>query len=205
MTEEEHRNHVRKLVNKESRKLVRDVLAKPAAASCSSRIREEVDFDAEAIGQVHGHAFPSWEESMLVRQLRDSGNAAISLVAEWAEQIVGHILFSPVSIRSGSQEVVGLGLGPMAVLPKHQRQGIGSELVRAGMAKADDLGYPFVVVLGHPEFYPRFGFQPAKPLGITCEWDVPDNAFMILRLDDESMNGVTGLARYRQEFSELST
>ena len=89
----------------------------------------------------------------------------------------------------------------MAVLPEHQRRGIGSALVTAGNQKLRDAGCPFIIVVGHSSFYPRFGFRPAGSYGITCEWDVPDEVFMLLVLDQEKMEGVSGVANYRSEFS----
>jgi putative acetyltransferase len=114
--------------------------------------------------------------------------------------VAGHILYSPAIVGG----VVGAGLGPMAVLPQHQRHGIGSRLVEAGNRKLKESGCPFIIVLGHTHFYPRFGFRPASTYGITCQWDVPDDAFMVLLLDPGKMQGVSGLARYRPEFSTVS-
>ena len=94
-----------------------------------------------------------------------------------------------------------LALAPMAVLPEHQREGIGSKLIEAGTQKLKEAGYPFIIVLGHANFYPRFGFKPASGFGIECEWDVPDDVFMLLVLDQSKMQDVSGLARYRHEFS----
>jgi putative acetyltransferase len=90
----------------------------------------------------------------------------------------------------------------MAVRPELQRKGIGSRLIRAGNEKLKKRSCPFVVVLGHPEYYPRFGFRPARDSGIHCQWNVPDNAFMILSLDQTEMRGVAGLAKYRDEFAQ---
>jgi putative acetyltransferase len=122
----------------------------------------------------------------------------LSLVATLNGRIVGHVLYTAVSI----DEVTGAGLGPMAVLPDHQRQGIGVRLAEAGNQRLGVAGCPFVVVVGHPGYYPRFGFRPASARRITCEWDLPDDVFMLLVLDEARMRGVSGLARYRLEFSE---
>jgi putative acetyltransferase len=92
----------------------------------------------------------------------------------------------------------------MAVLPEHQRQGVGSKLVQAGNQKLKDGSCPFIIVVGHASYYPRFGFRPARTHGITCEWEVPDDVFMLLVLDESTMRGVSGLAKYRQEFSSVS-
>ena len=94
-----------------------------------------------------------------------------------------------------------MGLAPMAVLPKYQGQRIGSKLVEAGLEILREQGCSFVIVLGYPEFYPRFGFVPASRYGLRCQWEgVPDEAFMVLVLDELSMAGMTGVARYREEF-----
>jgi putative acetyltransferase len=92
----------------------------------------------------------------------------------------------------------------MAVIPERQRQGIGSKLVEAGNRKLKDAGCPFIIVVGHAEYYPRFGFTPASKHGIKCEWDVPSDVFMLLFLDEAKMHGVSGLARYRHEFFSVS-
>ncbi len=88
----------------------------------------------------------------------------------------------------------------MAVLPDRQRDGIGSKLVRRGLDELRERNCPFVIVLGHPEYYPRFGFEPASKRGVRCKWEVPDEVFMILVLDEAAMAGVSGLAHYRSEF-----
>src|SRR5262249_34590580 len=122
------------------------------------------------------------------------------LVATLDEQIVGHIMYSPVEIGG----LTGAGLGPMAVLPGYQRQGIGSTLIEAGNGSLREQECPFIVVLGHAAFYPRFGFTPGRPLGITCEWDVRDDVFLVLVLNPGKMRGVSGVVKCRHEFSIVS-
>jgi putative acetyltransferase len=163
-------------------------------------IRDERPGDLRAIQEVNRRAFEQEEEGNLVDALRFNDGVLLSLVATSGDRVVGHILYSPVVIAG----VQGAALGPMAVLPDHQRQGIGSELVRAGNARMKDAGCPFILVVGHAEFYPRFGFTSARALGITCEWDVPDNVFMVAVLDDMMTSRLSGRARYRPEFSSLS-
>jgi putative acetyltransferase len=105
----------------------------------------------------------------------------------------------------GERRIVGMGLAPMAVRPDRQRQGIGSQLVKRGLDLLRERGCPFVVVLGHPEYYPRFGFAPASLRGLSSPWDgIPDSAFMALILDAQAMAGVSGVARYREEFNEVA-
>jgi putative acetyltransferase len=117
--------------------------------------------------------------------------------------VVGHILFSPVVIETTGRKVEGMGLAPMAVLPDRQRQGIGSALVRWGLAILRERSCPFIVVLGHPELYPRFGFEIASTHGLSSQWEgVPDEAFMVLILNANIMDSVAGIVRYRDEFNE---
>ncbi len=163
-------------------------------------IRQDNVNDAAGVRQVNLHAFGGRDEADLVERLRVSCPDAISLVAEDESQVVGHIIFSPVVIESGNREIAGLGLGPMSVLPGWQRQGIGLKLVSFGLEAARSTGVPFVVVLGHPEYYPRFDFVPASRYGISCEFNVPDDVFMILLLDEDSMVNVAGIAKYGTEF-----
>jgi putative acetyltransferase len=162
-------------------------------------IREERPEDIAAIRDVNNRAFGQQQEGNIVDVLRSNGATLLSLVATLDGRVVGHILYTPASIGT----VAGAALGPMSVLPEHQRQGIGGALVEAGNLKIKDAGCPFVVVLGHASFYPRFAFRPASTRGIRCEWDVPDDAFMLLVLDGQTMQGVSGLARYRGEFSSV--
>lgn len=163
-------------------------------------IRHELPEEIAATRDVNTRAFGRYHEARLVDTLRSNDAVWLSLVATDGDRIVGHILYSPVEI----DRLTGAGLGPMAVLPEYQRCGIGTRLVEAGNRELRVAGCPFVAVVGHPAFYPRFGFRPARPLGITCEWDVPDDVFLIAPLDPAKMQGVTGLARYRPEFSALA-
>ena len=163
-------------------------------------IRKEHPDDVTAIRDVNKRAFGQDQEGNIVDALRANGAVLLSLVATLDGRVVGHIMYSPLLVG----EVIGAGLGPVAVLPEHQRQDIGSKLVLAGNEKLKDGGCPLIVVVGHPSFYPRFGFKPASTYGITCEWDVPDDVFMALVLDEAKMPGVVGMAKYRAEFSTVS-
>ena len=166
-------------------------------------IREERPQDADAVRTVNESAFGQPEEAGIVDKLRAECDELLSLVAVCDGEVVGHILFSPATIESDSGDVRGMGLAPMAVLPVHQRRGIGSKLAGAALAILRDRQCPFVIVLGHPEYYPRFGFEPASNHGIKSQWeDIPDEAFMLLVLDDSAMQRVSGTARYRDEFDE---
>ena len=160
-------------------------------------IREESPDDIAAIREVNRLAFGQGLEGQVVDALRANGGVVLSLVAVSDGKIVGHILYSPAVVGAFR----GAALGPMAVLPDYQRQGLGSQLVTTGNRRIGEAGHPFVIVLGHPQFYPRFGFTPASARSIRCQWDVPDDVFMVLILDSTKTEGMTGLAQYRSEFS----
>jgi putative acetyltransferase len=162
-------------------------------------VREERPDDIAAIRDVSRRATRQ-QEADLVDRLRANGAALLSLVATLNGQVVGHILYSPASVGT----VRGAALGPMAVAPEYQRQGIGGKLVTIGNRMLADQGCPFVVVLGHAAYYPKFGFRPATTVGITSRWKVPDDVFMVAILDEDEMRGVSGQAHYRDEFSSVS-
>jgi len=166
-----------------------------------AEIRRERREDIPGIRNVHDLAFGRSEEGTVVDRVREAFDGLVSLVAVVEGRVVGHVLFSPVRIETGEgRDVFGMGLAPLAVLPEYQRRGIGTELMEAGLAALGQTSCPFVVVLGHPDYYPRFGFEPASRRGIRCKWDVPDEAFMVLVMDEEAMRGVAGLAHYRPEW-----
>jgi putative acetyltransferase len=163
------------------------------------KVRNEEPGDVASVRDVNNAAFGRPIEGSLVASLRDAYPEALSLVAEAEGVIVGHILFSPVTIEARSE--VGIALATLAVLPHRQRQGIGSALIQAGLRLLQERGCPFVIVIGHPAFYPRFGFQPATRFGLRCQWPaVPDEAFMALELRPGTLHGVTGVVRYPREF-----
>lgn len=164
-------------------------------------VRPERPEDIPRVRKINWTAFEQPAEAEIVDRLRENCPEALSLVAEEEGQIVGHILFSPVELKSRNKVIRGVGLAPMAVLPERQRQGIGSRLVWSGLDRLKDQACPFVIVLGHPEYYPRFGFERASKYGITGQWaGVPDEAFMIIVFDEGVLQGVSGVARYRAEF-----
>jgi putative acetyltransferase len=162
-------------------------------------VRAEKDSDQEAIRAIHAAAFATPTEATIVDTLRQQAQPIVSLVAEESGEIVGHIMFSPVSL-SGNQDRKLMGLGPMAVAPAHQRKGFGSALVRVGLDHCRHLGYSAVVVLGHPQFYPRFGFSPASRFGLDCEYDVPEGVFMALELKPDGLSEVAGTVKYHSAF-----
>jgi putative acetyltransferase len=166
-------------------------------------IREERVEDKEAVRAVNEQAFGQPTEADIVDSLRENCPVLLSLVALEGDKVVGHILFSPARIDDRIKTVEGMGLAPVAVQPERQRRGIGTELAKRGIEMLRSRGCLFIIVLGHPEYYPRFGFVRASLHGIASQWDgVPDEAFMIQILDQSAMEGVSGVARYRDEFDE---
>jgi putative acetyltransferase len=166
-------------------------------------VRVEKPEDIPQVRIINEQAFKQPIEADIVDKLRGSCPGCVSLVAEEDHGPVGHIFFSPAVVEAGGRRVEGMGLAPMAVIPDRQRQGIGSALVKCGLELVRMKGCPFVIVLGHPAFYPRFGFEPASTRGLSCQWNgVPDEAFMVLVMDEQALEGVSGIARYRDEFNE---
>ena len=168
-----------------------------------SGIWPEAAGDVAAIRRLHAEAFGRPDEANLVDALRTAGALRIGLVAVEDGTVVGHIAFSPVAVRDGTSTLNALGLAPMAVLPGWQRRGIGSRLVRAGLAACGETPYGLVFVLGAPQFYGRFGFKPAKPLGINWEHAGPSDAFMVQALKRGALRGIRGVVAYRPEFDGL--
>jgi putative acetyltransferase len=166
-------------------------------------IHKEQPEDIAVIRGLNVEAFGRPQEADLIEMLRTNGGVLLSLVATNEDQIVGHILYSPVTVGSGEKKITGAGLGPMAVLPEYQRRGIGAKLIEFGTMRLKQSGCPFIVVLGHAEYYPRFGFRPASEYGLKCEWNVPANAFMAVVLDESKIRGLSGFAKYRGEFSSV--
>lgn len=165
-------------------------------------IRPEVERDRAVVHALNVAAFDGPAEAALVDLLRDQAQPLISLIAEENGAVVGHIMFSPVTL-SGHPALRIMSLAPMAVAPSHQQRGIGSALVRAGLEQCRQLGVDAVFVLGHPAYYPRFGFSPAVAGGIRSDYDVPDDTFMVLELDIGSLSGRSGTVTYHEAFSNV--
>ena len=166
-------------------------------------IREEVKQDHDAVRNINQRAFAAEGEARIVDNLRANCADVLSLVAESDGQVVGHIFFSPVEINHDGSTIRGMGLAPMAVLPEWQNQQIGSKLVEEGLKRIKLADCPYIIVLGHEHYYPRFGFEKASKYGLRSQWDgVPDEVFMVLVFDQSRMAEVSGVATYRDEFSE---
>lgn len=154
-------------------------------------IRAEEEKDRTAVHEINVAAFERPTEADLVDALREQAEPVVSLVAEEDGEIVGHIMFTAVSL-GGHPDVEAMNLAPLAVAPGHQRRGIGSELVRAGLGRCGELGFGAVFVVGHPEYYPRFGFSRSSQFGIDCEYEAPDEAFMAMELEAGYLHGRSG-------------
>jgi len=163
-------------------------------------IRQERQTDIAAVHAVHEAAFPTRLEANLVDALRGGGKALVSLVADDAGLIVGHILFSPVAVVCDSRTVEGVGLAPVAVLPDRQRRGIGSALIRGGLDACRGNNFSFVVVLGEPRYYRRFGFVRAADRVLGNEYGA-DEEFMVIELRPGGLPPEGGLAKYAPEFA----
>jgi len=166
-------------------------------------IRPENKEDLSTIKNVNDEAFGQPEEGNVINEIRKSDSQILSLVAEIEGSIVGHIFYSEAKIDCNNVSIKGMGLAPMAVLPEYQKQGIGKKLIIDSLEMLNTKDIPFIIVLGHEEYYPKFGFEKASKYDIKCQWKgVPDEAFMIMILDKEIMAGVSGVATYRKEFDE---
>jgi len=168
------------------------------------QIRPETPADHDAIRQVNEEAFGKPNEARIVDRVRASACfiPELSLVAETGGEIVGHVLFSRGTVEGATEAWELLALGPVAVRPSCQRQGIGSRLIRAGLERARGVGYRAVFLIGHPTYYPRFGFTPARDLGLETRFPVSDEAFMALPLRPGALDGVRGTVIYPRAFDE---
>lgn len=162
-------------------------------------IRPEEPRDLASVHAVNAACFPTEVEARLVDALRAAGNLTLSLVAERDGEVVGHVAFSPVTI-DGAPEPRGVGLAPLAVLEPHRRAGLGAALVREGLERCRSAGWAFAVVLGDPAYYGRFGFRPARELGLHDEYGGGD-AFQALELIPGVPAGRSGLVRYAPQFA----
>ena len=166
-------------------------------------IREERVGDEDAIRCLHRDAFGGDLEGRLVDLLRERGKAVVSLVAVEAGHVIGHVVFSPVTIAEAG-DARALGLGPVGVLPRYQRRGIGSDLIREALRRCMCAGYDLVVLVGAPQYYARFGFERARLYRLDNEYGV-DEEFMVLGLRPGSLDRASGLVSYSPEFREVGS
>jgi len=165
-------------------------------------IREEIPDDYAAVRELNRTAFEGEAEGQLVDRLREDGAVVVSLVAVEGCEIVGHILFSDLVVETDQAVLHAVSLAPMAVAPKFQRRGIGSALMRHGLAVCRERGRSVVVVLGHPEYYPRFGFS--TELAKNLRGPYSGDAWMALELIPDALDGVQGTVRYPKAFDVFS-
>ena len=167
-------------------------------------VRPETAEDYDAIREVNALAFGREVEARLVENLRRLPDfiPELSLVGIEAGRVVGHILFSPMTIETKDGAVPALALAVLAVRPELQNQGVGSQLVRDGLERCRILRHRIVVVVGHPAYYPRFGFSPARAQGLEAPFPVPDEAFLALELVPGALDGVAGMVKYPPPFGE---
>lgn len=166
-------------------------------------IRAEQPGDIPGVHDVETLAFGRAAEADLVDELRAHGKVTLSLVAEEGGQILGHVMFSPGRIEGPRGTVPVEGMGPVAVQPERQGQGIGSALIRAGLEWMRQAGHRLIIVEGNPRYYTRFAFLDATPLGITCQFNPPPGCFMIQALTPGALAGVRGTAYYADEFQSV--
>jgi putative acetyltransferase len=165
-------------------------------------IRAETVADYSKIREINNRAFNQDTEEKLIQNLRKKKEyiAELSLVAEYKNQLVGHILFFPISIIGKNNRFPTLALAPMSVLPEFQKKGIGSELIKEGLKIAKKLGFTSVIVVGHPQYYSKFGFKKASTWNIRPPFDAPDDAFMAIELVKNALMDVSGMVEYPQEY-----
>jgi len=165
-------------------------------------IRPETEKDYEEITRIHNLAFSRINEGKLVENLRKTPRfvSELSLVAEYENRIIGHVLFYPIKINSGTTKCDSLSLAPISVHPNYQNRGIGSKLIEKGLETAKRLGFKSVIVLGHPKYYPRFGFEVASNWGICAPFDAPDDVFFAMELTKEGLKNCRGKVEFPKEF-----
>lgn len=170
------------------------------------KVKQENKLDYNAVYNINKLAFGEEGEAKLVELLRNSKAFVpeLSLVATIGSNIIGHILFTKIKIIDINQnEFESLALAPMAVNPEFQKKGIGRQLIKTGLDKAREMNFKSVIVLGHKNYYPKFGFKPTKKWGITAPYDVPTSAFMGLELVTDGFKDVRGIVKYPKEFEEI--
>ena len=167
-------------------------------------ITPETEEDFDGITRLHNLAFNQTEEGKIVKRLRKTSDfiSDLSLVAKIEKDVVGHVLFYPIKIKTDTGKCNSLALAPMSVHPDHQKKGIGSNLIRKGLATAKRLGFHSVIVLGHSSYYPRFGFKPANKWGINPPFNVPHDVFFAMELTKNGLKDCEGTVEYPKEFNK---
>jgi putative acetyltransferase len=169
------------------------------------QIRPETLNDYPVIKEVNDEAFGQANEGLLIEKLRSNPDfiPGLSLVAALEGKVIGHILFFPIAVNQDADSFPSLALAPMAVRPDYQNKGIGGQLIQKGLEKAKELGFDSVIVLGHKDYYPRFGFVPAARWKIKSPFDVPEEVFMAMALVPDGLKNVSGTVKYPKEFEEV--
>jgi predicted N-acetyltransferase YhbS len=167
-------------------------------------IRKEEEKDYTEVESLLNKAFGQKNEGILVNRLRKNPDfiPELSLIAGYKGAIVGYILFFPILIVSGHGNHRSLALAPMAILPDFQKKGIGKKLIHAGLVRAEESGFSSIIVVGHPDYYPRFGFKPASRYNIKPPFNIPDNVFLARELTVEGLRNVSGTVHYPEEFNK---
>ncbi len=162
------------------------------------RIRTYQRADRAAIRDINRQAFRMQQPGTFEKLLDTLDDVCAWVAVGPGERVVGHIIFTPALASGERAEIAGMGLGELAVLPEYQRQGVGTRLGRTGLDTLRAARCPFVIVVGHASYYPRFGFRPGTGIGLRCQWEkVPAESFMALVFDEVAMRGVRGVARFR--------
>lgn len=170
----------------------------------TTHIRTENEADYEQVYQVNYTAFGNREyEAELVERIRDTPYFVpqLSLVAELEGEIVGHILLSLAKVVDGEVRHEVIALAPIAVKPAYQKQGIGKQLIQEGLKRCEELGYSIVLLIGHPTYYPKFGFKPARQYGLELkQFEVSDDVFMVYELRENELQRIQGELKYPAAF-----
>jgi putative acetyltransferase len=168
-------------------------------------IRPETREDVPSIHNINVQAFGREAEAVVFDKIRERGALKIALVAVENGALVGYIAFSQVDIVPKLQGFCAMTLAPLSVLPAYQKRGIGSALVKAGLEECQEQGQDAVFLVGHSDYYPRFGFVPAREKGFECEYEAPDEAWMVLELKEGALFGKQGRVKFQPEFREAAT
>jgi putative acetyltransferase len=168
-------------------------------------VEAETEGNYEQITRLHTLAFDGDGEAKLVEKLRQTPNYVpeLSLVAKYRNAIIGHVLFYPIKIRTHRKKCTSLALAPISMIPSFQNRKVGSRLIREGSEKARKLGFKSVIVVGHPEYYPRFGFEKASKYGISAPFNVPDTALFAMESEKDGLKDCSGTIEYPSEYSEV--